>query len=137
MKSGSSMKNSSYHEFNHAPRRTGFSAWGLAMVIALGVFGATGFTPVHAQATVGKIFGWAPSGQTITAHSTSGVHRHSTANAKGRYTIGSLSMGIYEVALEKDGKSVDTRRNIKLTVGGGAEVDFACNHDQCAESASN
>lgn len=105
------------------------------MAIALGVYAAAGSVAVHAQATVGNVFGWAPSGETITVHSTSGVHRHTRANSKGRYNIGSLPMGIYTVALEKDGHAVDTRSNIKLTVGRGAEIDFACPQDQCAEPA--
>jgi hypothetical protein len=96
-----------------------------------------GFTAVHAQATAGRNFGSAPAGETITAHSTSGVHRHAKADATGRYTIASLPMGIYTVALEKGGNAVDTRSNIPLTVGRGAEIDFACANDQCAESASN
>ena len=131
------MKNSRYLKINHPKRRAGFSPWGLTMAIALVVYGTTGFAGVHAQATVGRVFGWAPAGETITAHSTSGIRRHAKANAKGRYTIGALPMGVYVVTLEKDGKAVDTRSNIKLTVGGGAEVDFACANDQCAAPASD
>jgi hypothetical protein len=137
MKLGSSMKNNRYLELNHPKRRVSFSAWSLAIAIVLGTYGAAGFITVHAQATAGKIFGWAPAGETITVHSTTGVHRHSKVNAKGRYTIGSLPMGVYTVAMEKDGNAIDSRPNIKLAAGGGAEVDFACVHDQCAESASN
>lgn len=131
------MQSQSHQRNNHSGRRTGLSVLSLSLSIALGVFGAMGTTMVHAQATVAKVFGWAPAGQTITAHSTSGVRRHSKVNSKGRYTINALPMGVYEVALEKDGKAIDTRRNIRLTVGGGAEVDFACEHDQCPDSASN
>lgn len=137
MKLGSSMKSSNCLEINHPKRRAGFSAWSLAFAIVLGVYGAVGPTTVHAQATAGKVFGWAPAGATITAQSTTGVRRHSKVNAKGRYTIGSLPMGLYTVALEKDGNAVDKRPNIKLAAGAGAEVDFACVHDQCAESAGN
>lgn len=134
---GSSMKNIRYLKISHSKRRAGFSAWGLAIAIVLGVYGTVGFTAVHAQSTVAKVFGWAPAGQTITAHSsTSGARRHVQANAKGRYTISALPLGIYTVTLEKDGKAVDTRSNIPLTVGGGAEIDFACPHDQCAASAN-
>jgi hypothetical protein len=131
------MKNSRYLKINHPKRRAGFSPWGLTMAIALVVYGTTGLAGVYAQATVGRVFGWAPAGETITAHSTSGIRRHAKANTKGRYTIGALPMGVYVVTLEKDGKAVDTRSNIKLTVGGGAEVDFACANDQCAAPASD
>jgi hypothetical protein len=137
MKSGSSMKTNKHHQINHSKRRAGFSAWGAGLAVVLGAYGALGCTAVHAQATTGSVFGSAPAGQTVTVHSTSGTHRHSKANDKGHYTIGSLPMGVYTVALEKDGNAVDTRSNINITVGRGAEVDFACAHDQCAESANN
>jgi hypothetical protein len=45
-------------------------------------------------------------------------------------------MSVYTVSLLKDGKAVDTRANIPVTVGRGAEVDFACPDDRCA-AASN
>ena len=131
------MKSSRYLKINHPKRRVSHSAWSLAIAIVLGVYGAVGSNAVHAQATSGRIFGSAPAGETITAHNTTGVHRHVKADAKGRYTIGSLPMGVYTVALEKDGNAVDARSNIPLTVGRGAEIDFACANDQCAESASN
>ena len=134
MKLGSSMKNNRHVEIDQAKRRMGFSMCGLVFAIVLGT---VGFTTVHAQSTAGRIFGQAPAGETVTVHGTSGVHRHAKVNATGRYTITSLPMGVYTVALEKDGNAVDTRSNIPLTVGGGSEVDFACAHDQCAESASN
>jgi hypothetical protein len=124
-------------EIDRPKHRAGFSAWGLVVMAALAVCGAAGSAAVQAQSTVGRVFGWAPAGQTITAQSTAGVHRHSKAKANGRYTIGSLPMGVYTVTLEKDGKAVDTRSNIKLTVGGGAEVDFACAPGQCEESTNN
>jgi hypothetical protein len=130
------MKNGRYEKVNHpvSGRRRGFSVQRLSMTVALSVLGALGMAAAaHAQSTAGRVFGSAPAGQTVTVRSTSGVHRHATANDKGRYTIGSLPMGNYEVALEKDGKSTDKRSNIKLTVGGGAEIDFACEHDQCAK----
>jgi hypothetical protein len=131
------MKNSSDLKIDHSTRRTKVSVWSLAIAIALGTYGAGGITTLHAQSTTGRIFGSAPAGQTIMVQGSSGAHRHSKANAQGRYTIASLPMGTYTVTLAKDEKTVDTRSNIDLTVGGGAEVDFACPHDQCAESANN
>jgi hypothetical protein len=131
------MKSRRYLKINHSGRRAGFPIWSLAIATALGVYGAVGFAAVHAQGTAAKVFGWAPAGQTITAQSTSGTHRHTKANSKGRYTIGPLPMGVYTVTLEKDGKAIDTRRNITLTVGGGAQINFACANDQCAESATD
>lgn len=130
------MKNTMCIEINHPKRRVDYSAWSLAIAIVLGVSGAAGFTTAHAQDTSGRIFGSAPAGETITANSISGTHRHTEVNAKGRYSIGSLAMGVYTVELKKDGNAVDTRSNVQVIVGRGAEIDFACVHDQCAESAS-
>lgn len=129
------MESSRYIGTSHHARRAGFRAWSLALAVVICGYGAAGSTAVHAQATVASVFGWAPSGETITVQSTSGVHRHTNANSKGRYKLGSLPLGTYTVTLEKDGKVVDTRSNIKLTVGGGAEVDFACPQDHCEEPA--
>lgn len=112
--------------------RNRHSAWRLVPVLAAGVLATAGFVTAHAQATSSHIFGQAPAGAVVTAHSDAGARRHSTVNAKGRYNINSLPPGTYSVTLEKDGHTVDTRANIPLDVGRGAEVDFACPHDQCA-----
>ena len=37
--------------------------------------------------------------------------------------------------IEKDGKVTDTRNKITLTVGKGAEVDFACENDKCSSGS--
>jgi len=111
----------------------------LAIVVASSALaiGVAASGPVHAQSTGGSIFGWGPAGQTVTIHSSTGVRRHTTINDSGRYTLRSLPLGVYSVALEKDGNSVDERKNIQLRVGGGAEVDFACPNDQCAAAGKN
>jgi Carboxypeptidase regulatory-like domain len=95
------------------------------------VFGASN---AMAQDTGGSIFGWGPAGQKISVKGvTSGMHRHVTVKSNGHYSISRLPLGVYTVTLEKDGKPVDTRSNISIKVGRGAEVDFACPDDQCAE----
>jgi hypothetical protein len=93
-----------------------------------------GFATAHAQDTNSHIFGQAPAGETVTAHSDTGLRRHATVNSKGRYNLNSLPPGNYNVTLDKDGQTVDTRSNIPLGIGAGAEVDFACPKDQCAAS---
>jgi Carboxypeptidase regulatory-like domain len=106
----------------------------LAMVVAAGLFAALGPATARAQETGGSIFGWAPAGQTVTVRGvTSGTHRHATVKDNGHYAVGRLPLGIYTVTLEKDGKPVDTRSNIGLKVGRGAEVDFACPDDHCGK----
>lgn len=121
----------------HAPRKT-VSGWGfaLAVAVAASLYGTTAFTSVHAQSTTGAIFGQAPAGGTVTVRSSTGLHRHMTVKGSGHYKLAALPLGIYTATLAKDGKVVDTRPNINLSVGGGAEVDFACPQDQCAESPS-
>jgi hypothetical protein len=108
-------------------RRLAVSTLTLAGAIAVGLTAS----PVHAQSTSATVFGWAPAGETVTVAGGPGMHRHAKANDKGRYIVNALPMGTYTVALEKDGKVVDKRSNINLTVGRGAEIDFACEHDQC------
>ncbi|GGA21988.1 carboxypeptidase-like regulatory domain-containing protein [Dyella nitratireducens] len=107
-----------------------------AIIIALGVVSSVSPSAVRAQSTTASIFGQAPAGETVTAHSSEGMQRHDTVNKKGRYKINSLPAGDYTVTLQKDGQTVDTRSNIPLIVGRGAEVDFACPGDHCEASAN-
>jgi len=96
---------------------------------------AFGPSTATAQETGGKIFGWGPAGQTVAVKGvTSGMHRRATIHDDGRYSVTRLPLGIYTVTLEKDGKAADTRSNISLKVGRGAEVDFGCPNDQCARN---
>lgn len=123
------MDTSTHHS---TPRRR--FAWSVALVLALSLFVGAGSSVAYAQSTSTSVFGFAPAGQTITVHSTSGTRRLTKANAKGRYAIRSLPAGVYDISLEKDGQAVDTRRNIQLIVGRGAQVNFACENDECAAS---
>ncbi|UPG88042.1 carboxypeptidase-like regulatory domain-containing protein [Luteibacter aegosomaticola] len=85
----------------------------------------------HAQGTAGSIFGHGPAGASVTATSSTGSQRHAEINGRGRYTLTPLPMGEYTVVLEREGQTLDTRKNIKITVGRGAQVDFACPEDKC------
>ena len=96
---------------------------------AVGVVASTG---IHAQSTTASIFGQGPAGATVIAQSTTGAQRHIVIGDKGRYRMSPVPMGTYTVRLEKDEKVIDSRPNITLTVGRGAEVDFACTDDKCA-----
>ncbi|MFC5435026.1 carboxypeptidase-like regulatory domain-containing protein [Rhodanobacter umsongensis] len=121
-------------ENRHLVRR-GSSAWSLAMAVVIGIAGVAGSAVAHAQATAGNVFGTAPAGQTVTAKSlTNGLSRHVTVDAKGRYNIGALPVGMYTVTLEKDGTAVLQHNNVPLTVGRGVKVDFPCPQNQCAGS---
>lgn len=102
----------------------------LAALAAIGI-GAVAFAPVQGQGTTGSIFGHGPAGGTVTARSDIGAARHGTINDSGRYRLSNVPMGTYTVTLEKDEKTLDTRKNITITVGRGAQVDFACENDNC------
>lgn len=104
---------------------------GAAASAAVTLF-ATAAAPVRAQGTTASMFGQGPAGGLVTARSDTGAQRHATISESGRYKISPIPMGTYTVTLEKDGKVVDTRNKISLTVGKGAEVDFACENDKCA-----
>lgn len=107
----------------HALHTTRLALVGTIAFIAAGA--------VHAQNTAGSIFGHGPAGAEVTATSISGGQRHATINGKGRYTISPVAAGTYSVSLEKDGAVVDSRKNIPVMVGRGAQIDFACPDDHC------
>lgn len=107
----------------------------LAMVAGMVAMGGMLPLPAGAQGTTAHIFGQAPAGETVYAQSSTGLHRHVTVDDKGRYSLRNLPMSTYTVSLQKDGKTVDTRTNIPVTVGRGAEVDFACPNDHCAAAS--
>lgn len=106
----------------------------LITTIALGAFGAVGFSAAYAQATNSSIIGKAPTDAKVSVHSDTGIGRHGTANSNGRYNIASLPPGTYAVALEKDGKTLANLSGVPLFAGKAVEVDFACDNDQCSAS---
>lgn len=115
--------------------RTARVASRLAVVAGMVAMGGMLPLSASAQGTTAHIFGQAPAGETVYAQSSTGLHRSVTVDAKGRYSLRNLPMSTYTVSLQKDGKTVDTRANIPVTVGRGAEVDFACPNDRCAEAS--
>jgi hypothetical protein len=110
----------------------GYRTFLLGVATAAVTLFATAAPPARAQSTTASMFGQGPAGGTVIAKSDTGAQRHATISESGRYRISPIPMGTYTVTLEKDGKVVDTRNKITLTVGKGAEVDFACENDKCA-----
>jgi hypothetical protein len=107
----------------------------LALAAAIGICGGAGSAAVHAQATAGDVFGKAPAGHTVDARSaTYGVHREAHVDAKGRYAIRSLPIGIYTVTLKQNGQPVAKHLNVPVVVGRGIEVDFDCAKGQCGNT---
>lgn len=105
-----------------------------AALVAAVAMGAAVCLPVHAQSTSANINGHGPAGATVDATGSNGTHRAVTIGDNGRYKIGNLPVATYTVKLVKDGNDVDTRQNIKLTVGATAQINFACPNDTCEAS---
>ena len=89
-----------------------------ALTIALGLCFAGG---VQAQSTSGSIYGNAPAGTTVTVTNNSGFTRTVSADASGRYALGSLPIGNYTVT------SGTEKRDVVVTVGAGTQVSFDAN----------
>ena len=93
----------------------------LALGMSLGITGVA-----HAQSTTGSIFGTAPaaSGESVLIQSANGVSREVPVDANGRYSAGALPLSTYTVTLKRDGKTLQSRTNVTLTVGAGTLVAF-------------
>lgn len=115
----------------HGGRNSLLGGWLAAPALCLILMGGAGMDTAHAQSTSGEIFGQAPARSIITARSSTGLRRHVTVKDSGRYILTSLPAGTYTVANEKEGTTVDTRKNIPLGAGRGSEVNFACPQDKC------
>jgi hypothetical protein len=94
----------------------------------MGLFGS-GIESVFAQSNAsGVIFGRAVAAPGTTVHLENldtGLARDISVDADGRYRASSLPVGRYRVTLQRDGQTVDTRENVQVAVGTGAEVSFA------------
>lgn len=101
---------------------------------AFAVFGLVGSAAI-AQSTDGAVFGSAPAGDSVLALNTSNaVQRTVQVDARGRYFIHALPVGVYEITLSENGKAVMKHVNVPVVVGRGIKVDFGCPQDQCAKS---
>lgn len=102
-------------------QRNQFKRSVLALAIGLTVAGG-----IQAQSTTGSIYGNVPAedGTTIVAKNESGLSRTVTADASGRYNIGSLPIGNYTVTVERGGKVVGTRA-VTVRAGAGADASFS------------
>ncbi|MEJ0087240.1 MAG: TonB-dependent receptor [Pseudomonadota bacterium] len=93
----------------------------LSVSVALFAFAST---EVHAQATTGSLSGAAPPGATVSIQSDTGVAREVEVDERGRYQFSQLPLGTYQVELKRDGATVDSRKNILLTVNANTDVSF-------------
>ncbi|MFT4248728.1 MAG: TonB-dependent receptor [Pseudomonas sp.] len=97
---------------------------GAALVVALGLCISA---PVFAQSTTGSIYGYLPAeeGLSIQVQNDGGFSRTIAVDANGRYSIGSLPLGVYRVVLRRGEQVVDSREGVQLRVNSGTEVTFA------------
>ncbi|NII09302.1 TonB-dependent receptor [Oleiagrimonas sp. C23AA] len=103
------------------------SALTLAIAGAIGLASLAGAPLAHAQSTTGTIFGTAPvaSGESVViSNASTGVTRTVSVGKDGRYSASSLPLGSYTVTLMQNGTTVQTQKNIQLTVGAGSNVSF-------------
>jgi hypothetical protein len=97
----------------------------LVLAAAMGLALSQG--AAYAQSTTGSIHGTAPTGQdvTILIQNSGGLSRVVPVGASGRYNVGALPVGTYTVTLQRGGKAVQSRDNVTLLVGAGADVSFS------------
>ena len=107
-----------------------------ALAAVVGLCGLAGSAAVYAQSTAGDVFGKAPAGDSVFAKSaTNGTQREAQVDAKGRYAIRSLPIGVYTVTLKANGQAVAKHLNVPVVVGRGIKVDFDCAQGQCGDVA--
>ncbi|SEI91137.1 carboxypeptidase-like regulatory domain-containing protein [Frateuria terrea] len=113
------------HSIHAGSVRRVLSARSFALAVALAVCGLAGTSAVYAQSTSGEVFGKAPAGDSVLAKSmTNGSQREVQVDAKGRYMIKSLPVGVYSVTLSENGQPVAKHLNVPVVVGRGIQVNF-------------
>jgi len=112
------------HSILAGPVRRALSARPFVLAAALAVGGLVG-SSAYAQSTAGEVFGSAPVGSAVTAHSTTnGTQREVHVDERGRYSIHALPVGVYTVTMSQNGKAVSQHPNVPVVVGRGIKVDF-------------
>jgi hypothetical protein len=96
-----------------------------ALTVALGLCFAGG---VQAQSTTGTIYGNAGQGATVSVQNQSGLSRTVTADADGRYNVGTLPVGSYTVTVQRDGQTIGTR-TVVVRAGAGSDASFVSGGD--------
>lgn len=83
---------------------------------------------VHAQSTVGSIYGAAGNGSTVVIENLdTGTSRQITADAQGRFTFGQLPTGRYRVTAN------GVSRDVTVQVGTGTSVDLVATELEAVE----
>jgi hypothetical protein len=93
---------------------------------------------VSAAVTTGRVFGHAPAGATVQVSNPEfGIQRTITTNARGRYEVGWLPIGVYTVTVVDNGQPVARHPSVQLYVDRGSRVDFRCADGRCSDLAAN
>jgi outer membrane receptor for ferrienterochelin and colicin len=108
------------------------SALALAVCTCLG-----GVSSVYAQSTTGSINGTVPvaGNETVVVESANGFRREVPVDARGKYAANQLPLGTYTVSLQRDGATVDSRKDVSLRVGASTDVSFNAPATAAATSA--
>lgn len=108
-----------------------------ASLVLVAVCSLVASAAVLAQSTTGSVFGHAPAGDVVIAHSTTnGSQRQVSVGTNGRYALRALPTGTYNVTLEENGKAVLAHLKVPVTVGRGVKVDFDCPQGDCSKAAN-
>jgi len=96
-----------------------------ALALAIGAVTFSLANTVWAQATNGTIYGTVPvaAGETIQITGGAGFNRTVEVDANGKYSV-TLPVGSYTVTLLRDGKVVDSRKDVSPVAAGAVAVDF-------------
>ncbi|MGN2246903.1 carboxypeptidase-like regulatory domain-containing protein [Frateuria sp. GZRR35] len=109
----------------------------LALVAVVGIC-AAGAGAAQAAVTTGRVFGHAPVGSTVQVASAEfGISRTIPVNAKGRYQVGWLPIGIYTVTVLDHGQPRAQHPSVQVYVDRGSRVDMECAYGRCSELAAN
>ena len=105
-------------------RRNLFRRKALALAIGAATFSLA--NTAWAQATNGTIYGVVPiaAGESVQITGGAGFNRTVEVDSRGRYSV-TLPVGTYVVSLLRDGKVVDTRKDVSPVAAGAVAVDFA------------
>ncbi|MCX7512168.1 carboxypeptidase-like regulatory domain-containing protein [Frateuria sp. STR12] len=110
----------------------------MALVAVVGICAAAGSGASQAAVTKGSVFGDAPAGAMVQVSSAEfGINRTIPVNAKGRYQVGWLPIGIYTVTVLDHGQPRARHPSVQVYVDRGSRVDMGCGYGRCTELAAN
>lgn len=124
--------NASFSTHPGAPRR---ALRNMALVAVVGICAVAGSSAVQAEITTGRVFGHAPAGATVQVSSAEfGIDRVIPVNAKGRYQVAWLPIGVYTVTVVNNGQPLTKHPSVQIYLDSGSRVDFNCPMDGARSS---